>query len=69
VGDVTATLMVATRHHHDARRTTHVRAGDFVAAMRAAVAHAVTMHAVTVHALRGSGSGSKHHGSGGDNQS
>jgi len=59
------TMATAARHHDDARRAVRmVRTGHGMAAMHAAVAHAVT-----VHALRGGGNGGEHRRSGGNNQS
>jgi hypothetical protein len=63
---VTAALMMAARHHDNARGTADVRAAHV---MTTAV-HAAVAHAVTVHALRGSGDGhSEQSCRRGDNQS
>ena len=62
---VTTALMVAARHHDDARRTANVRAADVMTTAM----HAAMAHAVPVHALRGSGNGGKHRCRSGDDQS
>ena len=59
------TMATTAGHHDDARRAVRmVRTGHHVAAVHAAMAHAIAMHA-----LRGGGNGGEHRRSGGNNQS
>jgi hypothetical protein len=68
---VTTALMMAARHHDNARRTANVRTANVRAAhVMTAAMHAAMAHAVTVHALRRSGSGyGEDRRRSGDNQS